>query len=214
MKCPFYLLIYLGVLSSCQLQKSSQITSTNNYTLKAIIYCLENYDQILPVEHGPHKIKVDPIVRDRPVTMANGKQYFTNPMNSILLKQGVKSRPFKISPSDKRFDAYLLAVDTTDFEFDYALSFQFTPLYPAVEKDVYLLGVYAWINSCSVSICSRCLLRNYLKFQVIDKNIQFIEFMNIEEGEDMLCFGAFSKSRMMKSKPGEKRIPVKYLPKD
>jgi hypothetical protein len=60
----------------------------------------------------------------------------------------------------------------------------------------------------------RCLFRNYLEFQIKDDEVQFVAFESIEEGEDMICFGGFSKKRMMKSKPGEKWIPAKYLPKD
>ncbi len=214
MKWAFFLFCIYFFLSSCRTQKVSQATSNKEYTLKAILYCLENYDQILPTEHGPHKIKVDPVIRDRPVTMANGKQYFTNPMYSCEIIPGVKSKPFKINPADKRFAAYQLAIDTTDFEFDYAMSFQFTPLYSTVEKDVYLLGVYAWTNACTDNSCMRCLLRDYLVFQIKDNEIHFIKLTNIEEGEDMICFGGFSKKRMMKSKPGEKWIPARYLPKD
>jgi hypothetical protein len=179
-----------------------------------MLYCLENYERMLPIDLGPHRIKVDPVVRDRPITMANGKQYFTNPMYSCKIIPGGKYKPFKISPADKRFAAYQLAVDTTDFEFDYALAFQFTPLYPAIEKDRYWLGIYAWVNSCADNSCMRCLFRNYLEFQIKDDEVQFVAFESIEEGEDMICFGGFSKKRMMKSKPGEKWIPAKYLPKD
>lgn len=214
MKWSVFLLYIYIVSSSCRIQKAPQATTNYEYTVKAILYCLENYDQILPTEHGPHKIKIDPVIRDRPVTISNGKQYFIAPMTSCEIIPGWKSKPFKISPADKRFAAYQLAPDTTDLEFDYAMAFQFTPLYPAVEKDLYLLGVYVWINSCVENSCMRCVLRDYLIFSIKENKIHFVKLINIEEGDDMICFGGFSKSRMMKSKPGEKWIPAKYFPKD
>lgn len=205
---------FFFALYSCKLQKASHIELNKDYTIQAILYCLENYDQILPTEHGPHKIKIDPVIRDRPVTISNGKQYFITPMSSCEIIPGRKSKPFKISPADKRFAAYQLAPDTTDLEFDYAMAFQFTPLYPTTEKDTYMLGEYVWFNHCVENSCLRFLRREYLVFRVKDNEIHFVDLRDIEKGEDMFCFGAFSKSRMMKSKPGEKRIPVKYFPKD
>lgn len=155
---------------------------------------------------GKGPFKIDRELRIRDSLIVNGKVYFDDPMRSKLLKKPLPIPSYRLTIPDSLADRYTLTTDSQNYERDYALIYQFSPLLPTNDPDVYLMEEYAWYNYCQENDCVRILTRGYLRFKIKDRKIVLLHRVALENQSDFIGFGGFSRKKMDGALPGEKII--------
>ncbi|MCB9306408.1 MAG: hypothetical protein H6565_07425 [Lewinellaceae bacterium] len=160
---------------------------------------------------GKGRDKIDPSLCVRPIIVTNGRTYFKDTMRSNLLIYPLPRNKYKLTIPDTLAHKYVYTDhNDQDYERDYGIIHQFSPLLPAKEKDIYLMEHYLWCNTCDTSVCVRWLNRDYLKFKVQDCAVHFIEHVHVSNRFDFIGFGGFERQTMENAASGEKIKRIGY----
>lgn len=195
------------LINSCAFQIcpiAIQKKNTSYYSNKAIFLYLTTKNILLDDIVGKGRIKLDSnlIVRDSLVIL--GKRYYNEPMTSTFLKKLGKIKQLKLSIPDSLANIFIYAEKDSDYEHDYAIIHQFSPLLPTIEKDIYLMEHYIWMNFCDEKTCVRALDRYYISFKIKANQVSINEKFPYYNKPDFKGFGPFSRKKMDEALPGEK----------
>jgi hypothetical protein len=149
--------------------------------------------------------KLDQILCVRDSLVVNGKVYFDAPMHSDELKKPLPDQSYRLTIPDSLANKYALTSDIDDYEHDYALIYQFSPLLPTHDPDIYFMEFYSWINICDdgdYDGCVRILWREYLRFRIKGAKIALTESHG--SMQEFIGFGGFQRKKMQEALPGEK----------
>lgn len=171
---------------------------------KAIFTFLRHCDPYKEFIAGNGLVKIDPILMRRNELINNSKVYFNYPMKTDLLKLPLSKASYQLTIPDSLLYRYALIDTAEDYEHDYSIIHQFSPLLPTEISDVFLMEHVVWANSCTVDVCVRMLLREYMEFKIIDGFIVCQNELAHKFGSDILGFGGFKKKKMEEALPGEK----------
>lgn len=180
---------------------------TREMAQKAIFMYLNSSNVFFGHLTGKGLTKIDPLLCSRETLIINGTVYFGQPMHSDLLKYPLPRKTYQLIIPDSltgRF-GYVDERDE-DYEHDYAIIHQFSPLLPTKEANVFLMEHHIWANSCDDRGCYRALDRCYLKFRVENQKITRLESEFLTSMTDFIGFGSFSRKKMEEAKPGEKIV--------
>lgn len=136
----------------------------------------------------------------------NGKIYFNDPMRSNQLNYPLPTQKYHLTIPESLAYKYTYTGEDKDYEHNYAIIHQFSPLLPTKEPNIYLIEYHIWASSCGEEVCVRALNREYLKFKVENEKVTFIEGVALYNQMDFIGFGGFSKKKMDEALPGEKIV--------
>ena len=171
---------------------------------KAIFEFLREPNFFLDMLTGKGLIKIDPVLCCRKSLSTNGKVYFDDAMYSDLLKYPLPNKKLRLVIPDSLTGKYEYTSSDMDYEHDYAIIHQFSPLLPTKEPGIYLMERYVWANSCIGSGCVRILDRGYLKFEVREEKVILLSDVPLQNQPDFIGFGSFPRKKMEEALPGEK----------
>lgn len=180
--------------------------SIKDLTHTAIFTYLERPDFFLDMLTGKGRIKIEPFLCRRERLSANGRVYFDDPMRSDILKYPLPNKTYQLVIPDSLSDKYEYTGSDKDFEHDYAIIHQFSPLLPTIEPNIYLMEHYIWANTCKGEDCVRFLNRDYLKFKIEGYKIICLDGVLLRNQIDFIGFGGFWRKKMEEALPGEKII--------
>ncbi|MDO8367735.1 MAG: hypothetical protein Q7T20_13120 [Saprospiraceae bacterium] len=189
---------------------------TKELTQKAIFKYLAQPNIFLDDLTGKGLTKLDPLLCLRETLSMNGTVYFEQPMRSDLLKYPLPKKACRLVIPDSLADKYrYVDEENTDYEHDYAIIHQFSPLLPTKEPNIYLMEYHIWANSCSdVGLvspdCVRAVNRYYLRFRVENEKITVLDVLLLTNMIDFIGFGGFSRKKMEEALPGEKIIKSRH----
>lgn len=195
------------VLGSCSHSVFESRDKARELTQKAIFMYLNSPNVFFDQLTGKGLTKIDPLLCSRETLSMNGTVYFEQPMRSDLLKYPLPQKTYQLVIPDSltgRF-RYVDKKDE-DYEHDYAIIHQFSPLLPTKEANIFLMEHHIWANSCDDRGCYRALDRCYLKFRVENQKITRLEGEFLTNVIDFLGFGGFPRKKMEEALPGEKII--------
>lgn len=195
------------ILNSCSrsvLKNRDKTDGIGVLTQKAIIEYLEQPDVFLGQLTGKGLTKLDPLLCSRETLRINGMVYFDEPMRSDLLKYPLPKKTYRLNIPDSLTGKFRYTDEDKDYEHDYSIIHQFSPLLPTKDPDIFLMEHYIWANSCGDVRCVRALNRDYLKFSVQNQKITILEGVTLTNVTDFIGFGAFSRKKMEEALPGEK----------
>lgn len=173
-------------------------------TQKALFHYLLIPDPYFTEWAGKGPFKIDQMLRTRDSLIVNGKLYFDTPMQSENLKRPLPARSYRLTIPDSLANQYALTSDTADYEHDYALIYQFSPLLPTKDSEIYFMEYHRWFNLCDGDGCVRMLLRGYLRFRVKGTDIALIDTYGNENDDRFWGFGGFQRIKMEEALPGER----------
>ncbi len=173
---------------------------------KAIFEYLNQPPPLINMQIGKGITKIDPLLYLRQSLTTNGKAYFDNPMHSDLLKYPLCKKTYELVIPDTFARRFRYTDEDKDYEYDYSVIHQFSPLLPTIEPNIYLMEHYIWTNTCDNTDCVRWLNRDYLKFKIEDRKVIYIESMLLRNQVDFIGFGGFPRKKMEEALPGEKII--------
>ena len=153
---------------------------------------------------GKGLTKLDPLLCGRETLSSNGKVYFDDPMHSDLLKYPLLKKNMWLVIPDSLAGKYRYTGNDVDYEHDYAIIHQFSPLLPTKEPNIYLMEHHIWENVCVDKGCARGLNREYLKFKIENQEITVLEGEILNNKIDFIGFGSFPRKKMEEALPGEK----------
>lgn len=159
------------LLNSCSHLIFEECNKTKQLTQEAIfLYLLQPEENIFnQIFIGKGLIKIDPELCQRKSLITNGKVYFEDQMSSDMLKNHFSKSIYRLVIPDSLRDKYEYVGFDKDFEHDYAIIHQFSPLLPTIEPNIYLMEHYSWTNACGINddiTCVRVLDREFLKFKI------------------------------------------------
>jgi hypothetical protein len=195
------------VLASCNLATYRASTKPENsriWAQKAIFEYLKTPDFYATTLIGKGKIKIEPLLCTRGRLLVNGKTYFEQPMRSSLLQYPLPEKKSRLVIPDSLLWKYTYTDDDKDYEHDYAIIYQFSPLFAAKEPGLFLMEHHVWANGCLDGYCVRFLSRGYLKFKIEAGKISYVDGEMLYDQVDFIGFGSFLEKRMEKALPGEK----------
>lgn len=172
----------------------------------AIFEYLKQPNIFLDLLTGKGLTKLDPLLCGRETLSMNGKVYFDEPMSSDLLKYPLPKKTYRLVIPDSLAGKYRYTDDDKDYEHDYAIIHQFSPLLPTIEPNIYLMEHHIWANMCEDDHCVRLLSRGYLKFKIENQNIIVLDGVSLASGIDFIGFGGFWRKKMDEALPGEKIV--------
>jgi hypothetical protein len=123
-------------------------------------------------------------------------------MNSRLLKQPVPKKFCRFVIPDSLAHKYRYITTEKSYVHDLATIFQFSPLLPTAETNIFLMEWYIWSNSCDDpnaqnSMCYRMAFRGYAKFEVVRNKVIFRERIRSEDDAmDFISFRGFPQKNM------------------
>lgn len=175
-----------------------------NMSTKAVFAYLEQPNPYLEMMEGKGQIKLDPDLRIRDSLFISGKLYFKDQMRSDLLLQPSSTKHYQLIIPDNFAVKYAYVEGIFDYEHDYALIHQFSPLLPTKEPDIYFMEHYFWSNSCSVldNRCIRMLIRQFIKFKIVNQEVECLGTVSLLNQLDFIGFGGFSRNKMIEALPG------------
>lgn len=194
------------VLNACSSTLYRNKDKTAVLTQKAIFEYLKQPSFFRDSLIGKGLSMIDPLLSRRERLSTNGVLYFEEPMHSDLLKYPLSSQTYKLIIPDSLAGKYRYTGTDTDFEHDYSIVYQFSPLIPTLEPYIYLIEFHIWANMCDDEECVRALNREYLKFRIEESEVTFLEAVGLYNLTDFIGFGSFSKKKMEKALPGEKIV--------
>lgn len=192
------------LLNSCSHSVLGNSKKTKDWAHTAIFVYLEEPDFFLNMLTGKGRIKLDPLLCRRENLIMNGKVYFDDPMRSDSLKYPLFKKTYRLVIPDSLTRKYEYTGFDKDYEHDYAIIHQFSPLLPTTEPNIYLMEHYIWANICKGNDCVRLLNRDYLKFKIEGRKVMSLDGVLLRNQIDFIGFGAFSKKKMEEALPGEK----------
>ena len=200
------LVSFLFLFSCSQLSKTQKAgqNMTLQFTQKALFEYLRQPEPYFREDAGNGPFKIDPVLYRREILTINEKRYFKNRMHSKLLKEPLPAQSYRVTIPESLVDRYVLAPDSIGYERDYAVIFQFSPLLPTKDLNIYLMEEHLWFNRCQGDDCYRMLSRGYLRFRKQGRKIVFIDKVSIESHDDFIGFGGFSRKKMEAAQPGDK----------
>lgn len=180
-------------------------------TQKAIFKYLAQPNIFLDDLTGKGLTKLDPVLCLRETLSMNGTTYFEQPMYSDLLKYPLPKKAYRLAIPDSLADKYRYVDEgDEDYEHDYAIIHQFSPLLPTKDSHIYLMEHHIWANSCYdgngvvSAACVRCLTRFYLSFKVENGEVTVLGGITLMNMIDFIGFGGFPRKKMDEAPPGEK----------
>ena len=197
------------LLSSCSSWskiKRGESLATRELSQKALFEYLKIPNPFYTDGAGNGPFKIDPELRVRDSLVIHGKVYFNDPMDSELLKKPLPNKSYRLKIPDSLANRYALTSDSLDYEHDYAMIYQFSPLLPTIDPEIYLMEIYMWFNYCQEEGCVRDLTRQYLRFKNKDRKIVFLDRVGLKNQNDFIGFGGFQRKKMEEALPGEKII--------
>lgn len=172
---------------------------------KALFNYLQTPDPYMTDVVGKGPSKIDQVLRTRDSLIVYGRVYFDDPMYSDQLIMPLQTQSYQLTIPDSLANRYALTLDTSDYELDYALIYQFSPLLPTKDPQIYFMEFHKWFNKCGDDRCVRILYRGYLRFSVKGKEVVFLEaYGNNENKNNIIGFGGFERKEMEEALPGEK----------
>jgi hypothetical protein len=196
-----------GILHCCScalLKKELKPEESKALAEKAIFAYLNANDSFGDILTGKGLSKIDPILSKREMLSTNGVIYFKKPMHSERLKPFLPRKSFLLVIPDSLANRYRYVGNDQDYEHDYSIIHQFSPLLPTIEQDTFLMEHYLWANSCYDNGCIRGLQRSYLSFKVTRQKVQFLEDLTTSDQNGFIGFGSFPRKQLEEAKPGDK----------
>jgi hypothetical protein len=200
---------FVFLLCSCyssMYKNRGGINKTKELSQKAIFEYLNQPNIFLDDLTGKGLIKIDPLLCIRETLCLNGKVYFDQAMRSDLLKYPVSQEMYQIFIPDSLAGKYAYTSSNLDYEHDYSIIHQFSPLLPTIEPGIYLMEYHIWGNSCGEKRCIRALTRGYLQFRIKNEKITILDGIILTNIIDFIGLGSFSRKQMDEALPGEKII--------
>ena len=199
---------FISLIISCSSVTYGRDKKARNRELgqMAIFEYLKQPNIFLDMLTGKGLIQIDPLFSKREIFTVNGKIYFSDHMRSELLKIGLPNTSYSISIPDSLAGKYRLTGNDMDYEHDYGIIHQFSPLLPTIENDIYLMEHYVWANHCISTSCTRALSRRLLKFKTNGQIITFLTEIPLRNQIDFIGFGGFSRKKMDEALPNAKII--------
>ena len=192
-------LMGLGACSSLMREK---VSNSDELSKNAVFEFLKR-KKFYYHQTGKGLPQIDPVLRRRDTLRINGKIYFDKPMNSHLLKYPFSNKSSQLSIPDSLSHIYIFP-SNSDHENSYAVIHQFSPLLPTNTPDIFLMEYYIWGNSCEEDDCIRWLAIKFLKFQVKDNKVTYLDAVLLYDTPVFFGIGNFSKTQMEMALPGEK----------
>lgn len=180
---------------------------TQELTQRALFLYLANSEPLCTGWTSKGLDKIDVSLRVRDTCRVYGNTYFEEPMRSDLLKLPLPTHAYQLSIPDSLAHQYELISDDQDYEHDFALIYQFSPLLPTHDPEIYLMEIYIWDNCCEGDGCVRILSRRYLRFKIQHREITELESIYMPEKDgpnDFIGFGGFPRKMMDEALPGDK----------
>ncbi|MBV6443649.1 MAG: hypothetical protein EPGJADBJ_05432 [Saprospiraceae bacterium] len=196
-----------GLLHYCScalLKKNLKPEESKALAEKAIFEYLNDNDSFGDILTGKGLSKIDPLLSKRETLTTNGIIYFKNPMHSNRLKSPLPRESFLLVIPDSLANRYRYVGNDQDYEHDYSIIHQFSPLLPTIAQDTFLMEHYLWANSCDDQGCIRGLKRSYLSFKIVGQKVQFLEDLSISDQNGFIGFGGFPRKQMEEAGPGDK----------
>lgn len=198
------LLLLLNSCSHSIFKKKGKPEDSAEWAAKAIFEFLKQPNPFLDVLTGKGLTKLDPILYRREELRTNGKVYFDFPMRSDLLKYPLPETKQRLVIPDSLKNTYRYTGELEDYEYDYAIILQFSPLLPAKEPNIYLMEFCTWGSACDEAGCIRLLNRYFLKFKIENQKVIFLDGDNGQN--DFIGFGSFPRKQLEEAGPGDKII--------
>lgn len=194
-------------LNSCSHSVLSIRDKKAELNQKAIFQYLQQPNILLNSLTGKGPIMIDPLLCLRETLTMNGKVYFDDSMHTENLKAPLPKKSYRLIIPDSLSNVYRYPdVGDQDYEHDYAIIHQFSPLLPTKEHNIYLMEWYFWGNNCDEKSCYRLLDRQYLSFKIENYKITILEGVLLSNVTDVVGFGSFARKKMDEALPGEKII--------
>ena len=197
------------MLNSCARSISgnrSKPESSKYLAQKAVFEYFKHSHDVFSIYFGKGLEKIDPLLRTRDSIVANGKVYFSDPMQTDLLRHPLTSKRFVLVIPDSLIDRFTYTNKDSDYEHDYALIHQFSPLLPTIEPGIFLMQHYYWSNACHETGFLRMLNRSFVKFKIMNDDVTYLEIIPLNNKNDLIVFGSFSRKKMEEALPGEKIV--------
>ncbi len=169
---------------------------------KAIFAYFQQCDPLKGFIVGKGMEKIDPVLVRREKLVENGKVYFDYPLSTEFLSYLPKEK-YRLTIPDSLSDKYTTETGQ-DYEHDYAIIHQFSPLMRTKTPEVFLMEHAVWNNTCGEESCYRTLVRKYIEFKIIDGVIVCQNELQLRDKADIIGFGGFKKKKMEEALPGEK----------
>lgn len=185
--------------------KKEKLEKPEQLAQKAIFEYLQQPKLFFNILTGKGLPKIDSSLCVRGTLIINGKAYFEEPMHSDLLKYPLPEKTCKLVIPDSLLNTkYKYTDNDKDYVHDYGIIYQFSPLLPTNEPDIFLMERCIWANTCEDDACIRILSRGYLKFKIEGPNVIYLDDIVLYEQDDLIVFGSFSRQKMEEALPGEK----------
>lgn len=172
------------------------------WATKAIFEFLKQPNVFFDVLTSKGLTKLDPLLCRRAELRIGEKVYFDFPMHSDLLMYPLPETTQRLVIPDSLKHKYDYTGKLKDYEHDYGMIIQFSPLLPTKEPGIYLMELCTWGSACHETGCLRLLNRFFLRFKIEG---QKVIYQDEDNGEgDMICFGSFPRKQLEEAKPGDK----------
>ncbi len=171
---------------------------------KAIFEYLQRPNVFLAGLTSKGLIKIDPLLCTRGKLNVNGKEYFKKPIYLDALKYPLPKKTYRLIIPDSLAGQYRYTSDDIDYEHDYAVIHQFSPLLPTREPNIYFMEHYIWASNCDEEMCVRLLNRHCLRFKIENQKITYLDGVVLYNQTDFIGFGPFSRKSMEEALEGEK----------
>lgn len=206
--------IYIAILSVYLFTSCSYILSSNRLEQQQIKALSQKVIFTYLDQCNPHRsrfvgnglIKIDPILIRRDKLINNGKIHFNYPLSTELLKNPMLKSKQRLTIPDPLRNKYELIKPSEDYERNYSIIHQFSPLLSTNSSNIYLMEHAVWANGCSERQCLRMLLREYIAVKIIKDTIFCQNELTHKTSPDLIVFGGFNREKMEKALPGEKII--------
>jgi hypothetical protein len=197
--------ILLSLLTSCShsfFKSSKKPEESAEWATKVVFEFLKQPNPFLDMLISKGLTKLDPLLCRRAEIRIGEKVYFDFPLHSDLLKYPLPENKQQLIIPDSLKHKYQYTGGLKDYEHDYGIIFQFSPLLPTKEPSTYLMEFCTWGSVCDEAGCIRLLNRFFMKFRIENQKIIFLDEDN--GGGDMISFGGFSRKQLEEAKPGDK----------
>ena len=199
--------IYFLLSTSCSLSGSMRRPErSRQLAQKAIFEYLQRPNVFFAGLTNKGLPKIDPLLCTRGNLNVNGKAYFKKPMYLEAVKYPLSRKAYRLTIPDSLAVQYRYTGDSMDYEHDYAVIHQFSPLLPTREPNIYFMEYYIWASMCEEEDCVRFLDRDCLKFKIEDQKITYLDGVRLYNQTDFIGFGSFSRKKMEEALEGEKII--------
>ncbi|MBV6439360.1 MAG: hypothetical protein EPGJADBJ_00999 [Saprospiraceae bacterium] len=203
----FVVIMSAFLLTSCShsiFENRKKPDKSVKWTQKAIFEFLRQPNSFFDLLVGKGLTKLDPALYGREEIRVNGKVYFDDPMRSDLLKYPLPKTRQRLVIPDSLKNMYRYTGELKDYEHDYAIILQFSPLLPTKEPGIYLMEHYTWGSACDETGCVRLLNRHFLKFKIENQKVKSLGGMSLKGQADFIGFGSFPRKQLEEAGPEDK----------